>query len=138
MFIFRSFFASAFLFLMGQSSALDATENHCIDRLTMLNHQKWILHFFQKYKSKASIRLGSEYIFTAIPRVGGSVISFGSGPDVIRPIADFPLAERFHLVDVLTGWGESPSEVLFEIKKRLLSLHPTAEVQMLNSGFMNW
>jgi len=63
----------------------------------------------------------------------GEVISLGSGPDVFRPLRDFPLARRIHLVDLMTGWGKGPADVLGEIEQRLAALGP---VELVSSGFV--
>ncbi len=64
-----------------------------------------------------------------------AVLSLGSGPDIFRPLVDFPFVDEIHLVDTLTGWGAGPGEVIFELKRRIKSLHPTMQIKILQDGF---
>jgi hypothetical protein len=64
----------------------------------------------------------------------GQVLSLGSGPDVFRPLRDFPELAELHLVDVLAGWGKSPAAVLVEAASRLRAL-PGASVRVVARGF---
>lgn len=65
----------------------------------------------------------------------GHVISFGSGPDIFRPLVDFPLASHFHLVDLLIGWGTGPGEVIHEFKERIKAINSTADISVIHPGF---
>ncbi len=60
------------------------------------------------------------------------IISLGSGPDVFRPIFDFPKVENIHLADIMTGWGTGPHDIVEEISSRLASL---GEVKIIDEGF---
>jgi hypothetical protein len=66
---------------------------------------------------------------------GSHVISLGSGPDVFRPVHDFPLAQHFHLFDCLAGWGDSPTQVVEEIESRLASIAGGTPPVRLTDGF---
>ena len=68
--------------------------------------------------------------------IDGVVISFGSGPDVYRPLVDFPWAKHFHLVDILTGWGQGPGHLVYELYQRLLHLHPDLQMSIVDPGFL--
>jgi hypothetical protein len=72
----------------------------------------------------ASLALGSEFQALDVfqQAEGGHVISIGSGPDVFRPLFDFPKAKHIHLLDSLEGWGDGPFDVLGEIEARLTEL----------------
>jgi hypothetical protein len=63
------------------------------------------------------------------------VISFGSGPDALRPLRDFPNSQHIHLVDSMVGWGDSPAVVLSEFITRLKGLGARAQVEVLEAGF---
>lgn len=63
---------------------------------------------------------------------GTHVISLGSGPDIFLPLYLFPEARYFHLVDLISGWGQGPESVVEEIEARLQSLAGGGEVKRLD------
>lgn len=87
------------------------------------------------YPLRVSVEPGREHRhLSSVPR-GGAVVSLGSGPDLLRPLLDFPHAEEIHLVDHLRGWGRGPEAVLAEIESRALSLGKDAELRTVRWGF---
>ncbi|MCB9027400.1 MAG: hypothetical protein H6625_13850 [Bdellovibrionaceae bacterium] len=69
---------------------------------------------------------------------GGAVISFGSGGDILNLIISYPNAEEYHLVDILTGWGAGPGEIVFEVLRRLKHLAKNNLVSIKSKGFTNF
>ena len=68
---------------------------------------------------------------------GTHIISLGSGPDIFRPLRDFPLATDYHLVDGMAGWGAGPRDVIESINVRLEALATAGgKVTMLDQGFL--
>ncbi len=67
--------------------------------------------------------------------VGSHVVSLGSGPDIYLPMYLYPHAKYFHLVDVLTGWGNGPDVVVHEIRERLKSLNRDVTVEESGKGY---
>lgn len=60
------------------------------------------------------------------------VISLGSGADIYLPLYLYPQAKYFHLVDLLTGWGDGPQHVIEEVEARIRSLSPQAQVERID------
>ncbi|MCB0355635.1 MAG: hypothetical protein KDD40_01425 [Bdellovibrionales bacterium] len=65
----------------------------------------------------------------------GSIIYLGSGPDVLNLLATFANAKEFHLLDILTGWGAGPGEVILEVIRRLKHLAKDHEINIVEPGF---
>jgi len=63
------------------------------------------------------------------------LISFGSGPDIFTAMALSPRAKEYHLVDILTGWGSGPRDILSTLHRRLKWLAEGGEVTVVQSGF---
>src|SRR3989338_9062241 len=61
-------------------------------------------------------------------------IYFASGADIFRLVYDFPLVKHYHLVDLMTGWGRSPREVIVEILHRLKYF--SDRLELLEKGFV--
>ncbi len=66
---------------------------------------------------------------------GEHVVSLGSGPDIFRPLYNFPLAKHIHLIDVLEGWHPNPNVALLELVRRLENIGPNAHVELIDGGF---
>lgn len=81
---------------------------------------------------------GEHRVLAAHTEAGGAVVSFGSGADVFRPLIDFPFADAYHLVDILTGWGDTPDVLLAEIRRRLLAVGEGARVETVRPGFLRF
>lgn len=119
--------------------ALESTESrqaHLLRRTLLEARDSFLEH--SSDAAWFSQSLGREWQH-ASPEIGvnGHVISFGSGPDIFRPIFDWPLAKHFHLVDLFTGWGADPLEPLTQILVRLQALGPETNVQIIDRGFLN-
>lgn len=76
--------------------------------------------------------------WNALTTVDDDVISLGSGPDVLRPLYNFPFAKHIHLVDVLEGWGpETNAGVTFkELERRLHHIGKNTRVTVVRQGFL--
>jgi hypothetical protein len=110
---------------------------------TLLGLRSEIERASDAYKTKfpnaaASMLRGAESkTLPIVKNEDGHMLSLASGPDVYRPLYDFPFIKHFHLVDVMVGWGESPSQVIAEVIRRLEEFHPTAKVKILQRGFLD-
>ena len=62
------------------------------------------------------------------------VVYFASGPDIYRPLMNFPEVGHYHMFDILGGWGENPGDFLSELQSRLASL-PESRVEIMSRGF---
>ncbi len=64
-----------------------------------------------------------------------NALYIGSGPDIFRPMVDFPGAENYHLLDLLKGgWGQGYLHVLYSIKHRLERLASSFTIE--DMGFV--
>ncbi|MBL7665752.1 MAG: hypothetical protein JNM93_11515 [Bacteriovoracaceae bacterium] len=133
------------LFLIFNTQLL-AMEGDCSKYLPedVAKQQAYMKMFFNQYKeagyenSKFSMLFDKEYLFTRNAKhENNDVVSFGSGPDALRPLIDFPNAKRYHLVDLFRGWGKGPLDVFFEITRRLHNSWPGAKVEITDWGFLN-
>jgi hypothetical protein len=70
--------------------------------------------------------------------VGGHIISFGSGPDIIRPIYNFPFASHYHLFDIMEGWYGGGALAFRELERRLYQIHPGVIVERIDPGFLEF
>jgi hypothetical protein len=72
---------------------------------------------------------------------GSHVVSLGSGPDIYLPLYLYPGAKYFHLVDIMTGWGTGPEQIIEEIGARLKSISSEAVVEhqkLEYRGVLKW
>lgn len=64
-----------------------------------------------------------------------NALYIASGPDIFRPMVDFPGAENYHLLDLLRGgWGQGYLHVLYSIKHRLERLASSFTIE--DMGFV--
>lgn len=64
-----------------------------------------------------------------------NALYIASGPDIFRPMVDFPGAENYHLLDLLNGgWGQGYLHVLYSIKHRLERLASSFTIE--DMGFV--
>lgn len=70
--------------------------------------------------------------------VGGHIISFGSGPDIIRPIYNFPFASHYHLFDLMEGWFGGGELAFRELERRLNHVYPGVKVELVDLGFLEF
>lgn len=72
------------------------------------------------YRDTSMFR-GNEYkAINPVSLPNANALYIASGPDIYRPMVDFPGAENYHLIDLLNGgWGRGYLHVLYSIKHRL-------------------
>lgn len=89
----------------------------------------WVSSYYNSQESRVAAELTE--------KPGGKVLSLGSGADVLRPLYNFPLADEYHLVDSLAGWGKMPWDVINEINSRLeaLASNYSGELDLIDFGF---
>jgi hypothetical protein len=64
-----------------------------------------------------------------------NALYIASGPDIFRPMVDFPGVENYHLLDLLKGgWGQGYLHVLYSIKHRLERLASSFTIE--DMGFV--
>lgn len=110
-------------------------------RLQMFRQEVWqaSINDSQQPRAYASISVIRGNEAQAIPAsafYGDHIISLGSGPDIFRPLHDFPTAKHFHLVDSMLGWGNSPQAVVDEFYARLKALGRDVQIEVLQLGFI--
>ncbi|MGE4233390.1 MAG: hypothetical protein AB7F43_08690 [Bacteriovoracia bacterium] len=66
----------------------------------------------------------------------GHAIYFASGADVYRLLYDFPGADHFHYVDIMLGWGSGPQDIIGEFERRIRSIDPYIQTQIVDFGFV--
>lgn len=85
---------------------------------------------------RVSVDTGREHAYiTTATQENDHIIYIASGPDIYRPLMNFPGVRHYHLFDILAYWGESPNHFISELISRIASL-PDAEVSILNFGFI--
>jgi len=136
-----------------RAAALEAVAKNSTDMASLLSFQEELLEISKAYAKTVrhnghgsprdnaawvSRLRGTEGPELVRRSLGGQhVLSVGSGADVFRPLRDFPNADHYHLVDVLSHWGTSPRQFLFEMTERLKSLGPDATVRIVKNGFLD-
>jgi hypothetical protein len=85
-------------------------------------------------KQAGSLLRGNEWmIIRPIDLPSSHALYIASGADIYRVVADFPLANNYHLLDVWTQWGYSKEYAVFSVKHRLEEL---GSVQVEELGFL--
>ncbi len=99
--------------------------------------KKGFLDGKRRVHQSASQLRGTEHLLLPFDQAAGQVVlSLGSGPDVFRPIFNFPLAAEYHLLDTPRSWGTSPQEALDQLFWRLRALSADGEITLLDRGFL--
>ena len=87
-------------------------------------------------KSAKSMLRGTGFIRLNTTTANSShVIYLESGPDIWRPLYDFPTARHFHFVDHLIGWGRSPHNLISEFIRRINYIG--SHVEIVQTGFLD-
>lgn len=140
------------LSLLGRSTFADS--DPCADALTLLHSihafRQEILSMREQYirthdaitprgssTGLYSQTIGPETALIPVRAMEDShVIYFASGPDVIRPIYDFPWASTYHYADFFLGWGNNPYVALAELLARIRDVFAKNELKWVQKGFL--
>jgi hypothetical protein len=122
--LFKFYFIVFLALIFGLTNA--KASNSCSLLASADAYRNFIEQVHNKYLLKGgeiSLYLGPEHRVLSVDKTPGQrVLSIGSGPDVLRPLFDFPYAEHIYLLDDLTGWGDSFDDAFQELRSRLAFL----------------
>lgn len=121
------------LILACSTAVTTADERNSLCELSLLRAQ--ILAANLQDRTRGRLASVSNFVEGRAEEIDSSlvrddVVSLGSGPDIYLPLYLYPLAKRFHMVDMMGGWGSGPDDITSEITARLKSI-PGSEVERL-------
>ena len=116
---------------------------HALTGLSAFRSEIWLAAMHDRLSSKRpSSQIfplrGNEadFLRPSVRDTGHSqIISINNGPDIFRPLYDFPWAEAYHFIEK-QNWQEDALKMLTEIIGRLRGIAPLARVEIDQYGFL--